>query len=475
MKRILSTLLFSAILLTACSGSQTVSDDTSASDTTEAVTTVEDRSGITDLDESVKFDGETFTVAIYENPNAHNHVTVEEQTGDTLDDAIYDREMKTEERLGIEFEELVVYDDIALIRNNIMAGDGSFDVATPRCTHALTLWQEGLLTEYDKLPYIDPTKDYWKPTLNDSLSIGEHQYTMIGDMLVSVLDFTFALTFNKQLIEDLSLENPYELVKGGEWTVDKMKTMMLAATRDLDGNTTFDGNDSYGYTAHPKNVLPNFWLAGGLMSVSKNAEDIPELGIGDEKFMNLFTSVFELTYDTGVYYKAKNLDNDVPTESINMFLENKALFLDATFFHLASLRNMDTDFGILPYPKQTAEQESYYSRVSYYNAPIIPVTNERLELTGAVLEYINYVASETTTPAYYDIAIRGKVTRDNESLEMLDIISNNLVVDIGDTTLCSTIRDGVMYDCFDKDDRNLASKIPSVEATVAEMISKLPV
>lgn len=57
---------------------------------------------------------------------------------------------------------------------------------------------------------------------------------------------------------------------------------------------------------------------------------------------------------------------------------------------------------------------------------------------------------------------------------MLDIIFDSRVVDIGDTTLCGKIRDGVFQGMFDKDDRDIASKIPSLEAVIEDYIEKIP-
>ena len=148
--------------------------------------------------------------------------------------------------------------------------------------------------------------------------------------------------------------------------------------------------------------------------------------------------------------------------------------MDSSFHHVQQLRSMETDFGILPYPKYDEAQERYYSRVSYYNAPIVPVTNNNLELTGALLEYFNYISSETVIPAYYDIVLKSKTSRDNESQAMLDLIFDSRVVDIGDTTLCADIRDGFVQTMFRTNDRNLASKLPSAQAKMDSFLSKMP-
>ncbi|MCL2099209.1 MAG: hypothetical protein FWH24_02080 [Oscillospiraceae bacterium] len=48
-----------------------------------------------------------------------------------------------------------------------------------------------------------------------------------------------------------------------------------------------------------------------------------------------------------------------------------------------------------------------------------------------ILEDLSAESRYTLQPAYYEINLRGKYARDNESSEMLDIILNNTAHDIG--------------------------------------------
>ena len=112
--------------------------------------------------------------------------------------------------------------------------------------------------------------------------------------------------------------------------------------------------------------------------------------------------------------------------------------------------------------------------MSYYNAPIIPVTNKDLEKTGAVLEYFNYVSHDTVIPAYCDVVLYGKITRDEESRDMLNLIFDSRVVDIGDTTLCANIRDGVFMDMFGNDNRNVSSVVPTLTSVIEQFVENIP-
>jgi len=143
-------------------------------------------------------------------------------------------------------------------------------------------------------------------------------------------------------------------------------------------------------------------------------------------------------------------------------------------FVIEKIRSMDVEFGIIPYPKYDSAQPEYVSRVEYYMAMQVPITNSDLERAGAMLEALNSESAKTIIPAYYEIALKSKYARDDDSAQMLDLIFNTLVVDIGDTTLCDKIRDAFMAAMFEKNDRNLASKIESTEAIIQKFAEKIP-
>ena len=55
----------------------------------------------------------------------------------------------------------------------------------------------------------------------------------------------------------------------------------------------------------------------------------------------------------------------------------------------------------------------------------IPTTNTRGELTGAVLEVMSAVSYNTVVPAFFDVALTLKVSRDTESEQMIPIINES--------------------------------------------------
>lgn len=70
---------------------------------------------------------------------------------------------------------------------------------------------------------------------------------------------------------------------------------------------------------------------------------------------------------------------------------------------------------------------------------------------------------KSVIPAYYEVALKVKFTRDEESAKMLDLAFENRVFDYGDTLFCTELRDGVMRQIFAGNNRDIVSTLTSVK------------
>ncbi len=100
---------------------------------------------------------------------------------------------------------------------------------------------------------------------------------------------------------------------------------------------------------------------------------------------------------------------------------------------IPGFREMESDFGILPYPKLDANQDGYFHTVAPYNSQFIcvPLVQDDVERTGVITEALAYHGQKIVNDAYYDVNLVGQSARDEESSEMLDIVFDSLVFDIG--------------------------------------------
>ena len=116
----------------------------------------------------------------------------------------------------------------------------------------------------------------------------------------------------------------------------------------------------------------------------------------------------------------------------SMFVNGTVLLapLHLQYAETVEFRNMQDSYGILPTPKYDEHQQDYYSYVhDQYSIFMIPITVRSPEMSGAVLEAMAYESYKTLTPAYFEVALKGRYANDPESRKMLDMISNNVLVD----------------------------------------------
>lgn len=477
-KRTISLFLLLAMLV-SCSAKDNTADKVDPSETktdTETVTETVETEETPSLPENLDFGGKSFIFGVVDNPNARNPIVMEELTGEALNDAQFNTVTETNEALNVKIGEVLMesgYPAAQDIINTVTAGDDVIQVANIYCAGVPRVLTGGYVLSYADVPYLDLTKSWWDQKVNETLVLSGIRYAVNGHLTITTHDLTFALIFSKDQIRDNGFESPYDLVKSGEWTIDKMAEYMVAVTKDINGDGKFTEEDNYGYTSGPHMTLPSFWIGAGEKTITLDENEIPQQTMKGERFNNVIEKVFAITYDTGARYNPKEIDGDVPTECITLFNNNRVLFMDCSLFWISTLRDSETDFGIIPYPKFNDSQENYYARVSYFMPSMLPATNKDLELVGAVMEYANYRAKVNITPAYYDIALKGKVSRDEESVEMLDLILANRVVDLGDTLFCASVRDGFLRSMYVSNKRDLASVIEKNETKLQKEIDNM--
>ena len=98
------------------------------------------------------------------------------------------------------------------------------------------------------------------------------------------------------------------------------------------------------------------------------------------------------------------------------------------------------------------------------------------DLSAVLLEVLQYFSAKKVIPAYYDQVLKYKYARDEESSAMLDIIFTHRVVDLGDTTYCDVIRDGLFADMFGSNNRNLSTvqkSMRSIDRRINNQLEKV--
>ncbi len=372
---------------------------------------------------------------------------------DIIDVGIFKRNAAVEKQLGVDIVHVkldhYLFDLPAYLDNYVKNGEDAFDTLMMVDRNAIASAVSGNLIAYSDLPGMELTGDYWS-TVNKDISIAGKYFFAYGDDSIHFLQSANVLLFNKALKEDLDIEeNFYDLVLEGSFTVERFFQIAGRATNDLNGDGVYQDTDRFGVIVDADMYFPSFWTAAGMFTVEKDERDVPYFSIpGNELFYTVSDKILSESFRTGMIYQTLYDNPTVYTHERygligsgdTMFVDGKGLFRTATFHTLSGLRQMKDDFGILPYPKWEENDEAYISRVYSGFPTVVPKTTARPEIVGVVLEALAYRAKTEFLDDYFDLLLKGRGTRDEESKEMVDIVLNNRRMDLGDTFWYDTIR-----------------------------------
>jgi len=432
-----------SVVLSSCSdGSDTPNDNAGVNQNAEsgAESIAETEPVITYDVPDMDCDGYEFTVMVRESYLGvywvTNDVFADVQTGEPINDAVYIRNRLLEEKFNININEVIKGDMPGAVQMSIQAGDDDYDVCYPIMQNAGSMIQRGHLINLYDVPHMNFDKPWWDKTINDTLTIGNKLYAAAGSITMMTNDATWAVLFNKDLTEGFALEDHYQIVKDGKWTLDVLYTNSKAATRDLNGDGEITETDQWG-AVHQHECAFTYYAASGQKAVVKNSDDLPVLDFNNDRTISVLDKVIAFMSDGEAQIKADDYSGKYanPWDEITtkVFNESRALYLITNFDMVKTLRNMEASFGIIPLPKYDAAQTEYYNTMQYNNATLIciPLSASNLERSGAILEAWAAESVSTVTKAYYDITLKGKVMRDDESSEMLDVIFTTRVIDQG--------------------------------------------
>jgi len=394
----------------------------------------------------LRFEGEKFTILCREDNmygNFLHEIEADESETELINQAVYERNLQVEEQFGIE---LIAHDipgawaqesDFTnTFSNSILSGSGSFDLIMG---YQAYMAEDGgyheLYVNYYDVPYIkdDINNEYFYQDFVNELTVNDKLFYIVGDYSLTLWEYMYVMYFNKEIVESENIEDIYQLVRDGKWTIDKCIDLSKGIYRDLDGNGWAGEYDRFGFITDYENTSDALFSQFELHTTKRdeNGDLILDVDQGKmvsvlEKMIDFYKSedVFTFKTDSGM------TEDEIPLNDI--FTEGRALFLPSRLEKAQEYRAMETDFGIVPHPKWNEQQEKYYTQSwNAYSVAVIPMDAKNLEMSGAVLDILSELSYKKVIPAYYDMALKGKFARDDESGEMLDIIREGITVNFG--------------------------------------------
>lgn len=475
-KRFLSSALLIAVIAAQVScGSQSDSGNettTSGGTTTpEETTTSKYDTGLPDRD----FGGRTFTFALRGtegDPYQWNgtDILADEENGEALNDAVYKRNQYMRDKYNVNIAGIFCGNITGqttgsemsnFIGKSVMSGDSEFDAILTAAADSIGYAASGYLLDIATLENLDLSRTWWDQNANRDLSFNGKVYVTTGDLTYIDNKATQILLFTKEMIDQYKLDDPYELVRSGKWTVDRMIENSKKVTADVNGDGVMDENDRFGFSYWQDTAFNVLASSGVSFGKIENGE--PVLTFYNEKTVDVWNKYISFIKSDSAF--SRHTATSAWDTMVDMLETNRALYTWAVVSDAMKLRTSNADFGIIPMPKYDEDQENYITNPHTYGHTMltVPKTTANAEETGYILEVFSAKSMEIVTPAFYNVTLLGKTTRDDESAEMLDLIYATKTYDIGAFYSWGNLPGKVMA-AWNAKDENLASLYAGAEA-----------
>lgn len=360
-------------------------------------------------------------------------------TGEPVNDAIFERNRVIEALLDVRFEmNTVSFSSVnGAMERQVKSGatdETGYDLFQFCQRDAYSNTIAGYTTCFNKLEYFDMDKAYFFRTINEQCCFGGYPFFAYGADAINLLAWASCMVYNKTVANDLKYENLYDAVRNGEWTHEKLFTLAENAASDLDGDGKFKSDtDRFGLVGVVNRTVSSLWACAGEKLIVKDEEGMPAYNAsGNDRFINILTNML-------AHLDGDGYDVFERSDKIDIFTAGRAMFFGTLIGQLNTIRSMEQDYGLLPFPKYDVNQKEYISRSAEGFIHLVPADCRNYERTGAVLQALAYYSNKTVYDAYYEQALTTRFLRDADSVDMMKLILSTLTVDIGDSIWFNTI------------------------------------
>lgn len=442
-----------SICLTSCNSDKTEKSDKDVSATeSDTNTAEEEEEELSDDLTEENFGGADFRI-LYRNGCSRSNwaaydvhrieIWAEDGTEDVINDAVYKRNTEVESRFNVNIVGIAhpanstSEDSVAsYVKKATTAGTNEFDIVVSYSTHLANLAADGLFIDWNSIPNINMSKPWWNQDAMKAYTVQGKSYMAMNDIIFpGVIGEAAFIMFNKNLITDLGLENPYTMVLENRWTLDTLGAVVKDCYTDVNGDGKKNMGDLYGFTSDAWGSAYAMMWAGGGHITATGSDGLPYYDLYTERNVSLFNKVYDLFYNNpGAAINSNKGTIQFQGDQATLFSSGNSVFLSDRVGVLCTpeYRNASFEFGILPMPKYDDTQDKYLTMINEHASVMaVPLFNQNLNMTGKIVEALSAQSRKLLVPAYYEVALKIKYSRDEESVQMLDLIFDGVVYDFG--------------------------------------------
>ena len=386
------------------------------------------------------FGDETVTI-LYWNDGEHDEFNIKNSSDDMLKNSIYYRNVTTEERLGIKLDfvgtpgwDTPTY--VNTVNQDILSGLYSYDILASFSMTIASCATSGLCDDLMKSEYINFDQPWWPKRLTEEATINRKLYFASGDISTSALYEMYMVFYNIDMFEDNNInEDPVALALDGKWTFDKLyEYAAVVGYQEMTNDGVANDGDIFGFILEDATIDPIFFAADLKMFSHNNMGSISVdescFGQRAATFIDDFNRFLHSSGDA--YFRAKTSDLSARTTG-EMFSRGEALMTigRACWARDIFANTEGLEYGILPVPKASENQEDYvsalYARDSFY---AISSGCTIKNIASATLECMASESYRQVTPVLFETIMKLRYSPTAASSQVYDIVRESISFDL---------------------------------------------
>lgn len=374
-------------------------------------------------------------------PDCKLEFDVTEQTGDIVEDAVYKRNITVSEKYNFNLQ-LVGGEDAPhasgtvvneALQSSVLAGSNDYDLIGNHMSQGTTAVLQGLLLNLRSVDYLDFDQPWWNSSYLDAVTIHNKTYLAAGELALMMVSNVFGTYFNKTIYNNYYPgEDLYEIVNSGGWTMDLLSKYCSGVYSDVNGSGLPDDGDQFGMIYEIRQVHADAFAGGARIQYTTFDKDANtcKWTLENERTATFLDKMKSMVFDNPGTFPVPQTRAHITKDILYFLRDDLALFTVDILYCASVLRDMESDYGIVPLPKLDETQDDYSSQLgNSFTVFGIPVTCDRPDEIGAAMEGLCAESYRTVTPTYFEQALKVKYARDNEASQMLDICVGNLYFD----------------------------------------------
>ena len=397
----------------------------------EAETEAAEEMLVCSVPEDLSLGGSSVRFLHFHDQQTYN-VSVTELNGELLNDAVFTSNQKVMEDLDCTFEHIENGGiEPTKLTNAYKAGDDIYEIVYGTQWKVAPVVSQHIFANLNECEdvYIDYEKPWWYLNyIHETMADNTHTYFLAGDASPDVFRRASMMILNTDLLTDIGRDvgDIYETILNGDWTFDKLSEIVGSLYVDGNGNGKKDVGDTFGFASWTRSDVDHFIIDCGVHGCARDEEGVPYIDFNNDTTVKFVETLVDFLWNNeGSYYV-----EGIPT--FEMMENNQVLFLCEKFSRLDMIRDMQTDFTIVPVPKLDETIETYGS-ATHDDAVIlcIPVVSQNVKTSTAVLEKMGYYYYYDVMPSYYDVILKNKYRRDSSDAasQVIDLIHDSMKTD----------------------------------------------